>query len=96
MFLSYGIFMSMILYCIVEKCNKNYIYKLVSFIGTNTIWIYLYHMPLVSITARIPLHWTIRYFVVFGLATTLFLVHYFVVCYIQQKHNYRFLQYLKG
>ena len=66
------------------------------FIGANTIWIYLWHIPLIQLTGRLSLHFLLRYIIVYTLAT--------LICYLQCRitdrlaitHPSPLLKYLKG
>ena len=96
-FLFYGLIMSIISFAIIRWSSsfwkgKNFLL----FIGQNTIWIYLYHIPLIQITGLIGVSWYVRYFVVYLLAVSIVWFQIDIVKSIEQKHKYVFLKYLKG
>lgn len=61
---------------------KIHIPRLLLFIGQNTIWIYLYHIPLIQATGMMSLPYIARYLIVYGIAT--------VIVYIQNLLVYRY------
>ena len=72
----------------------------VKFIGQNTIWIYLWHIPLLSSPVLLPGEsWGWRYASVYGMAVLIFSLQYFIVRRIEarrpEKKN-RLAGYLKG
>jgi fucose 4-O-acetylase-like acetyltransferase len=75
--------------------------KWINFIGQNTIWIYLWHIPFVEFMNKSfpELHWGIRYAVVCGGAIGVYLLQYWVVQRIasrDKERKYKLLKYLKG
>lgn len=62
------------------------------FIGQNTIWIYLYHIPLIQLTGMLKFHWALRYIVVYALATVIVLVQNVIV----YKWNFKGSKYFIG
>lgn len=76
-YLLYGITCSMICYLFIVKCKLYRYFEVFSFIGRNTIWIYLYHIPLIQITHIFNIAWFPRYLIVYGFS--------FLLCYIQVK-----------
>ena len=83
LFLLYGAVMSFLSVELVNRLtHKIHIPKLMIFIGQNTIWIYLYHIPLIQLTGMMSLSYSVRYLTVYMLAT-------FMV-YIQNLIVYRF------
>ena len=45
--------------------------RITDFVGSNTMWIYLYHIPLVSPFSRIEVHWSLRFLTMFCIAMTI-------------------------
>lgn len=86
-YLLYGIVLSLFLYIAVKYMSNSSTIRLggvnniLLFIGQNTIWIYLYHIPLVQITGRFGMNWGIRYFIVLFLAV--------VLTYLQVRLSYK-------
>lgn len=96
-FLLYGVVMSAILYLMIVK-GKVYRYLTIfEFIGCNTIWLYLYHIPLIQLTGKLGLHWAIRYFIVYFLAFILTYAQVKLIEKIQAKHSSpHYFNFLKG
>lgn len=96
-FLAYGAMMSLVCFWLVGKTGKLQKVRLLKFIGRNTIWIYLWHIPLIQLTGLLGLSWWLRYIVVYLLAVVVCYVQVSVVERIRLKHeNMSFLKYLKG
>lgn len=96
-FLAYGAMMSLVCFWIVGKAGKIQEVKLLNFIGRNTIWIYLWHIPFIQLTGLLELDWWFRYMVVYLLAVTVCYVQVSVVDRMRLKHeNISILKYLKG
>jgi hypothetical protein len=74
-----------------------HINKWIQFIGSNTIWIYFYHIPLVQVFEMIDVHWIIKYLAVFSIAFVFTLLQVSLVEHLLHYNNrYVFLKYLKG
>lgn len=96
-FVLYGLFMSILLYLIVRKCRLNRINKWIQLIGSNTIWLYFYHILFVQTFENVNMHWVTRYFAVYILSATVTLLQIFIADYLYSKiKHYHFLKYLKG
>lgn len=98
-YLVWGAFLSTICYIIIQKHSQLWLakYKLFSFIGMNTIWIYLYHIPLIQITTILKTPWYIQYLVVYALAVTFCYIQVKFVKEIKNKYpSLPILKYLKG
>ena len=78
-YIIYGAVASILLYSsmnllrVLSKCN------IVIFIGQNTNWIYLWHIPFVPICLLLINSWRIRFLVVFFLAITIYSLQYRIV-----------------
>lgn len=95
-FLMYGCFVSVLLWTlknhIVNIAGSKVGYML-SFIGQNTIWIYLWHMPFVLLINATSLNWEIKYITVFSISIVIYSLQYILV----KKSNNPFLnRYLIG
>lgn len=55
-FLIYGIIMSVIIYFIVYSKKRTQLNSFVNFVGCNSIWIYLWHIPFITITSYIDIN----------------------------------------
>lgn len=79
-FLLYGIALSIISFFIIKFILKHVkINKIFLFIAQNTIWIYLYHIPLIQLTGLLHIHWLLRYIFVYFIATAIVLVQNVIV-----------------
>lgn len=89
-FLVYGSLVSVILWCFRDKiANLIDFLKLtsaVTFIGQNTIWIYLWHIPFVMLFKETIDNWFLRYAVIYGCALAVFKLQTLLVRRIAQ-HN---------
>ena len=73
--------------------NKLSSFRPIIFIGQNTIWIYLWHMPLVLVTNYLIKDWWLKYPIVFGVSFGIFYIQYILV----KKTNNKLLnKYLLG
>lgn len=71
-YLFYALFVSCVLWfagdLLVKMVNACRIDQPVMFIARNSLWIYLWHIPVVTFAAFVPLPYYIRYVLVFGVA----------------------------
>lgn len=92
-YIVYGTFVSVVLWTtrsFWERLSRN---KLTSFIGQNTIWIYLWHMPFALFATVFMNNWILRYVFVFSSALFLFWIQYNII----RKLNISYLnKYLLG
>lgn len=95
-FITYGIMMSLFIYAILKKNIFNYP-RLFLLIGQNTIWIYLWHIPLIQLTGLFDINWITRYMIVYVLSVSVCMFQVFVVAKLEIKYpGNKFLKYLKG
>ena len=78
-YIIYGCFVSMILWQIKKKVSKWGINRYFNFLGQNTIWIYLWHMPFVLVSNRVSDSWVIRYLFVYAAAIFMFMIQRCIV-----------------
>lgn len=78
-FIIYGMFCSVILWNSRNWWIKVLDCKLTRFIGQNTIWIYLWHIPLVALLLYAVNNWCIRYVILICIPTLLFFIQYKIV-----------------
>ena len=78
-YIVYGCFVSAIFWHLKAYAPKWITNKYFVVIGQNTIWIYLWHMPLALISSRISESWAIRYVVVYCCAIFFFMIQRYVV-----------------
>lgn len=91
LFLLYGAIMSFLSVEVVTIfIRKIHIPKFLIFIGQNTIWIYLYHIPLIQLTGMMSLPYSVRYLTVYALAAFIVYIQNLVVF----KFKFPFNKYL--
>ena len=96
-FILYGLLMSAICYVIIVKLKVYRFLTVFEFIGCNTIWIYLYHIPLIQITGKMDLHWGFRWLIVYALATLITYTQVKLVNRITSNYSWgKKFQFLKG
>ncbi len=78
-YIVYGSLISTILWS-TRKCWKSLAQNpFVVFVGTNSLWIYLWHMPFALLATALLNNWLIKYCVVYGSALLLFWLQYRIV-----------------
>lgn len=92
----YGLIMSILCYMVVYIKQRVKLNRFVNFIGCNSIWIYLWHIPFIPITARMDMVWWVRFFVVYLGGLGVYYLQYLLVRWIGKKKNYRLFKYLIG
>lgn len=96
-FILWGLLMSAVCYLLIVKLKLYRFLLAFEFIGCNTIWIYLYHIPLIQVTGTINLHWGLKYLIVYILAVLITFTQVKIVERIQAKADWgKRLQFLKG
>lgn len=78
-FIIYGVFSSTIMWMTKEWWVKRIDFRLVQFIGQNTIWIYLWHIPFVLLCNQFIDNWYIRYILLICAPVLIFSVQYKLV-----------------
>lgn len=96
-FLFYGLFMSFVCYAFSDLSTfSKRMPTICRFIGMNTIWIYLYHIPLVQITGVLLLPWWLRYIFVYLFAVVICYIQVSIVNRLCLQHNRTIYKYLRG
>lgn len=96
-YLLYGLSMCSIFWFLKPWGSKLSNFALFRFLGQSTIWIYLWHIPLVMVMLNLSSNWMIRYLVVLGGATFIYYVQFVIVNKLQVKRpSWSFLKYFKG
>ena len=97
-FLIYGMLVSCILWSMrnFKPLIKVSLNKLVIFIGSNTIWIYLWHICYVIFANKYLAHWCSRYIFVYLFSVLCFIIQYKIVQKLRVKYNLSFLKYFVG
>ena len=95
-FVCYGLFCSCSLFIIVRRFSMQKGLSLFRFIGSNTLWIYLYHIPFVKIFAKNDWCWVYNFFITYSMALLLVASQLYLVKRLQNKYNIFILKYLKG
>ena len=95
-FIIYGVCVSLLLWVSRDFLKFLSDNKCVLFVGQNTIWLYLWHIPFVYIANSFIDGWAIRYvFVYFG-AFVVFFLQFVIVNKISKKKDFSLLKYFKG
>lgn len=94
-YLVYGAVLSILLWFgksligkIISLCR---ISSIAIFIGQNTIWIYLWHIPFVLLAGQFIENWILRYVIIYGLSSLIFMIQYYVVIKIDNKTITKYL-----
>lgn len=95
-FLLYGLIMSTVTYAVVYLKRRDRLHSLIHFVGCNSIWIYLWHIPIVTITAKLDIAWWLRFIIVYSGALAIYYMQLSVLKVIEKKKEYRIFKYLKG
>ena len=95
-FLLYGLIMSVVVYAIVYLKKREQLNKFIKFVGCNSIWIYLWHIPIAAITEKIEIMWAVKFIIVYLGALAIYYTQLSVVKMIEKKKEYNILKYLKG
>lgn len=92
----YGLIVSVFLYILTRKVTRQN--KFISFIGSNTIWIYLYHIPVVQVVMTVlKLPWGgVNYVLVYVLSVFICYIHVYIIDKISIKYKLPIFKYLKG
>ena len=95
-FLIYGLLASAILW--KSRIMLSYLskIKLFTFIGENTIWIYIWHIVFVSFANIYIENWIIKYILVISLAVLVYYIQYSIVNRLLNKTQRPYLKYFIG
>ncbi len=96
-YLSYGIFVSFVLFLIFERFDlKIYKSKPVAFVSKNSLWIYLWHIFCLEVYNRTPLFnfWYVELVAVFVTSALITFVQCKLVEAVRRKRDFKFLKYL--
>lgn len=92
-YISYGLMMCSLLWITRNLWVKYLQFDFFVWIGQNTIWVYLWHMPFALLANLLPFPWFVKFFFVSSTAVGLYSIQYWIV----KKLNNRFLlKYLIG
>lgn len=69
--------------------------RLIAFCGRHTLWIYLWHIPLVSLTRPLGDHWLPRLVLVWCVSLALYAVQISLVKWVERRHPHPLLRYLR-
>lgn len=95
-YLIYGIIMSVLIFSLVYLVQRTKLNPFVRFVGCNSIWIYLWHIPIVAITEKIDMAYWSKYVIVYTLAIIIYNIQLYIVKHIKSKKYYGLLKYLEG
>lgn len=92
-YITYGSLMSAALWSLRPLWKFATKIKAIVFIGQNTIWIYLWHMPFALFATVFMHNWVFKYFFVYGMAILCFVIQYLIVSKVK---NSKITKYLVG
>lgn len=92
-FIIYGSLISVLLWATRKWWGKLANNSFTSFIGQNTIWIYLWHMPFALMATVFMHNWLLKYIIVYGGALLLFWLQFLIV---NKQPNKEIKKYLLG
>ena len=90
-YIVYGCFVSVVLWQMKTKISKCLTNKYFILLGQNTIWIYLWHMPLALVSNRLSDSWVVRYIFVYGTAILIFMIQRSIVNKINSDFARKYL-----
>lgn len=96
-FLLWGSAVSVVLWCVKDHWNRLLAWRPLLFVGRNTIWIYLWHIPFVKPVKTVfaDSGWVVRFLVIYAIAVGIYLLQYHLVGAIEKRTGAK-LTYLKG
>lgn len=96
-FIAYGLFISLLLWTMKSKFGVLANNRIVSFLGQNTIWIYLWHIFSLQIIISLGVrNWIMGYLSVYLISVVVFYVQYCIINYLDKKKHYEIFNYFKG
>lgn len=95
-YILYGIMMCILVYAIIYYKKRSHLNTLICFISRNSIWIYLWHIPFVAISAKLDMVWWFRYIIVYLFAVIIYNIQLYAVKTIKSRKDISFLKYLQG
>ncbi len=95
-FLIYGLLASAILWKARLFLSKPAKIRLFTFIGENTIWIYIWHIVFVSFANIYIENWILKYILVFTLATLTYFIQYTIINRLLKTTQLPFFKYFIG
>ena len=90
-FIVYGSLVSILLWTTRQWWSHIANNRFTAFVGQNTIWIYLWHMPFALIATVFMDNWIIKYVFVYGLALSLFWAQYRIVSIFNNRWVKKYL-----
>lgn len=98
-YIVYGIAASLLLN-LARPLLKRMACQFTDFVGSNTMWIYLYHIPFVGLFAKVgavsALHWSVRYAIMLSLAVSITYVQVRFSRFAVAKWPWNGWKYLRG
>lgn len=94
-YVSYGLGVSLILFSIRDSISKvvsgEWIKRVISFIGSHTMWIYLWHIPFFSLSFGL-FTWYIRFFIILLAPMVVVLIQSYIVNFLSCRNGLGFLK----
>ncbi len=97
-FLLWGTTVSVVLWGLRDYWSRLLSCRLVRFIGQNTIWLYLWHIPFIPPVKQsmADCWWGWRYLIIYAVALCCCYLQYRIVGRLEKTSDAKFLKYLKG
>ena len=96
-FLLWGMTVSLLLWSLRKYWSPLLACRPALFIGRNTIWLYLWHIPFARLikTSMTDVWWGFRFLLIYAIALTLCLIQSRIVGMCEKRYGSKFLKYLK-
>lgn len=91
-YILYGLSVCSLLWTMRVFLKKFLNCRLTRFIGQNTVWIYLYHIPLLFFPINV--NWMLKYMIVYSISVSIFTFQYII--YKRLKDRFSIIKYLVG
>lgn len=95
-FICYGTFTSILLWVVRDRLKSIAFNKYITFIGQHTIWIYLYHIPILLFIEQYEIGWVERYCITYLMSVVLFSLQFVVITLIEKEKDIAILKYFKS
>lgn len=95
-YLIYGLFVSVILWLIRPSQDNDITAKSPLFVGRNTIWIYIWHIPFVTVFNLMFDNWILKWLLVFFCAVGVYYIQYQFAKKLKKRYDLRILDLFIG
>lgn len=101
-YISYAVFISMVLIIILERINLKKISKKilnsVNFISRHSLWIYIWHVIYISMLewGNFEINWIIEYFIIVLISVVTTIIQNKILDKVEKKRRYKVIKYLRS